>query len=197
MGKALSVAKWIERIGGRFDAAGLHYGHGTDNARDEAAWLVLHVVGAPLDGSFDDWGRVVSESEAAEIARLAEARRVSGEPLAYLLGTARFAGLEFEVTPDVLVPRSPIAELILDGFRPWLDPAAPGGRLRRVLDLCTGCGCLAVATAYYLPQTRVDAVDISPEALAVAARNVARYGLAGRVRLLQSDLFQSVSAQPL
>jgi ribosomal protein L3 glutamine methyltransferase len=195
MDKALTVADWIDRIGARFAAAGLHYGHGTDNARDEAAWLVLHAVGAPLDGRFEEWGRAVSAVEAAEIARLAEARCAGGAPLAYLIGRARFAGLEFEVTPDVLVPRSPIAELILDGFRPWRDFSPLPGRPWRVLDLCTGCGCIAVATAHYLPDTRVDAADISPEALAVATRNVERHGVADRVRLLQSDLFQSVLFQ--
>ena len=192
MEQALSVAEWIERIGAQLDGAGLHFGHGTDNARDEAAWLVLHVVGAPLDGSFADWGRAVGPGEAADIRRLAAARCGSGKPLAYLLGRARFAGLEFEVTPEVLVPRSPIAELILDGFRPWRDPNPRSGRLRRVLDLCTGGGCIAIAVAHYLPHTQVDAVDISRAALDVAARNVARHGVAERVRLVRSDLFQSL-----
>jgi ribosomal protein L3 glutamine methyltransferase len=192
MAKALSVADWIERLGAQFAGAGLHFGHGTDNARDEAAWLVLHVAGAPLDGSFSDWGRAVGPDEAAEIQGLADARCSSGEPLAYLLGLARFAGLEFEVTPDVLVPRSPIAELILDGFRPWRDFGPLHGRPPRVLDMCTGCGCIAIATAHYLPQAQVDAVDISREALAVAARNVQRHGVADRVRLARSDLFHSL-----
>ena len=124
---SMTAADWIERIATVFETSSLHFGHGTDNARDEAAWLVLHVLDAPLDGSFDDWGRVVSESRGAEIDRLARARSSSGKPLAYVIGEARFAGLEFEVSPDVLVPRSPIAELILDGFRPWADPA----RVRR------------------------------------------------------------------
>lgn len=192
MDKSRTVADWIDRISARFAAAGLHYGHGTDNARDEAAWLVLHAVGASLDGRFEDWGRAVNDAAAAEITRLAEARCAGSTPLAYLIGKAHFAGLEFEVTPDVLVPRSPIAELILDGFRPWRDFRPLAGGRWRVLDLCTGCGCIAVATAHYLPDTRVDAADISPAALAVAARNVERHGLGDRVRLLQSDLFQAV-----
>lgn len=188
MGTARTVADWIDRTAAHLEAAGLHFGHGTDNARDEAAWLVLHSVGAPLDGSFVDWGRPVGQAEAAEIRRITGARCAKGVPLAYLLGEARFAGLAFEVGPDVLVPRSPIAELILDGFRPWLDP----GRLRRVLDLCTGCGCIGLAAAHYLPQIEVDAVDISEPALAVAARNAARLGLRNRVRLVRSDLFRSL-----
>jgi len=183
-----TVAEWIDRLAEQFDAAGLHFGHGTDNARDEAAWLVLHVLGAPLDGTFQDWGQQVGEAAAERIQRLAEARCSSAAPLAYLVGQAWFAGYEFEVSPDVLVPRSPIAELILDGFRPWVEPH----RLRRVLDLCTGSGCIGIATALQLEQVRVDASDISAEALEVAARNVARHGLQDRVRLLRSDLFESI-----
>jgi len=183
-----TVAEWIARIAAQFDDAGLHFGHGTDNARDEAAWLVLHTIEAPLDGRFTDWGRRVDPVQASAIRHLADARCKSGKPLAYLIGTAWFGGLEFEVSPDVLVPRSPIAELILDRFRPWAEPE----RLHRVLDLCTGCGCIAIATAVHLPQVSVDATDISPAALQVAANNVRRHGLGDRVRLLTSDLFQSL-----
>lgn len=190
MEKGLNVAEWIDRVAAQFDAADLHYGHGTDNSRDEAAWLVLHAAGAPLDGGFAEWGQPVSAAQAARIEEVAAARCSGGEPLAYLLGTAWFAGLEFAVTADVLVPRSPIAELILDEFRPWLEPA----RMGRVLDLCTGCGCIAVATARYLPEVRVDAVDISAAALAVAARNAARHGVEDRVCLRHSDLFQALPA---
>jgi ribosomal protein L3 glutamine methyltransferase len=186
--RQMAVADWIDRTAARFDDAGLHFGHGTDNARDEAAWLVLHVIRARLDGQLSEWGAPVTPAQAAEIERLAEARCSSGEPLAYLLGRAWFAGLEFEVTPDVLVPRSPLAELILDEFRPWVEPR----RLRRVLDLCTGSGCIAIAMARQMPWVQVDATDISPAALAVAARNVARHALSKRITLLESDLFQSV-----
>jgi len=183
----LTIAQWIDRVAAQFENSRLHFGHGTENAHDEAAWLVLHVSQAPLDGSFDDWGRAVDENGGAEIRRLAEAR-CEGVPLAYLLGSAWFAGLEFEVTPDVLVPRSPIAELIQDGFRPWVDPP----RVRRLLDMCTGSGCIAIAAALQLPNAAVDAVDVSPVALAVAARNVARYRLQQRVRLVCSDLFAAL-----
>ena len=165
--RQMTVAKWIDRAAARFVDAGLHFGHGTDNARDEAAWLVLHVIGARLDGLFSDWGAAVTPAQAAEIERLAEARCSGGEPLAYLLGRAWFAGLEFEVTPDVLVPRSPLAELILDEFRPWVEPRD----LRRVLDLCTGSGCIAIATARQMPWVHIDAIDVSPAALAVASRS--------------------------
>lgn len=185
-----NIADWIDWVAARLSAACLYFGHGTDNARDEAAWLVLFAAGLPTDGSFTDWGRSVDDAGTAEIRRLADARCAGGKPLAYLTGTARFAGLEFEVTPDVLVPRSPIAELVLDGFRPWLEP----GRAGRLLDMCTGSGCIGIAAACYLPQMQVDAADVSPRALEVAARNVRRHDLSSRVRLIESDLFQSVPA---
>lgn len=185
-----TVAEWIDRIAGQFENAGLHFGHGTDNAGDEAVWLVLHAIGARLDGRFTDWGSPVGAEQAEEIRGLAQARCDSGKPLAYLIGRAWFAGLEFEVTPDVLVPRSPLAELVLDEFRPWVEPQL----LRRVLDLCTGCGCIAIALATRLPEARIDASDISPAALRVAATNVRRHGVGDRVQLIPSDLFQSIPA---
>lgn len=187
--QARTIAEWIECVARQFERAGLHFGHGTDNARDEAAWLVLHAAGAPIDGRFEDWGSAVDPVAAEAIDRLARERCESGQPLAYLLGEAWFAGLAFEVTTDVLVPRSPIAELIEDGFQPFLAPAVA----HRALDLCTGSGCIAIATAYRLPSMRVDAVDISQAALAVAARNVRRHGLEGRVNLVRSDLFEALA----
>jgi ribosomal protein L3 glutamine methyltransferase len=184
------IAECIEQLARQLDEAGLCYGHGTDNARDEAAWLVLHVAGAPLDGSFDDWGRIVKDAELLEANRLARSRCESRLPLAYLLGVAWFAGLEFEVDENVLVPRSPLAELILDQYRPWVEP----GRVGRILDMCTGSGCIAIASALYLPGSQVDAAEISTKALEVAQRNVERHQLTDRVTLIESDLFQSIPA---
>jgi ribosomal protein L3 glutamine methyltransferase len=184
----MTIAESIERAAIRLEKAGLCFGHGTDNPGDEAAWLVLQVVGAPLDGSFQDWGRAVSPGDAAEIDRLVEARCRSRRPLAYLLGSAWFAGLEFEVNEHVLVPRSPLGELILDQYRPWVEP----DKVTQMLDMCTGSGCIAVASAFHLPQAQIDAVDISREALAVARSNLKRHGLEQRVTLIESDLFQSV-----
>jgi len=182
------LAECIKQITHQFDAADLCYGHGTDNPGDEAAWLVLHVAGAALDGSFNDWDRIVTDEELLEINRLAQSRCESRQPLAYLLGVAWFAGLEFEVDENVLVPRSPLAELILDQYRPWLEP----GRAGRILDLCTGSACIAIATALCMPGARVDAADISRKALVVARRNVERHHLTDRVTLIESDLFQSL-----
>jgi ribosomal protein L3 glutamine methyltransferase len=187
----MNISQWIDQAEQEFIKAGLHYGHGTDNASDEAVWLVLHCVEAPLDGSFENWQQTVSPEQADRIRGLISTRLSSRQPLAYLLGSAWFAGLEFVVNDSVLVPRSPIAELILDRYSPWLKP----GQLHRVLDLCTGCGCIAIANAVYLPGIRVDAVDISSSALEVAKLNVERHGVADQVQLIQSDLFAELAGQ--
>ena len=184
----MTLAELIDHTAQQLEGAGLCFGHGTDNARDEAAWLVLHVAAEPLDGSFSDWGRVMTPAQQKKVAQLVHERCRSRAPLAYLLGTAWFAGLEFEVNEDVLVPRSPLAELILDQFQPWVRPQG----VSRALDLCTGSGCIAIATAVHMPGVRVDAADISASALEVARRNVEHHGLAGRVTLLQSDLFAAI-----
>ena len=185
----MNIAECIERVARQLDEADLCFGHGTDNPMDEAAWLVLHAAGEPLDGSFEGWGRALTPPELSSIDRLLESRCESRLPLAYLLGTAWFAGLEFEVNQDVLVPRSPLAELIRDQYRPWVRPE----RVSRVLDMCTGSGCIAIATAVYMPGVQVDAADISSKALEVAGRNRARHGLEDRVTLVRSDLFQSIA----
>lgn len=188
MGGCGTVMDRVQSVELRFRDAGLHFGHGTDNARDEAAWLVLHVIGAPLDGSFANWSDPVDENDGREIDRIAAERCASGKPLAYLLGTAWFAGLEFEVNEDVLVPRSPIAELICDGFAPWVKAA----RVARALDLCTGSGCIGIAMAMSLRGARVDLADISPKALAIAERNVRKHGMGDRVRIVESDLLDAL-----
>lgn len=184
----MTIAELIDRTTEQLERADLCFGHGTDNARDEAAWLVLHVAGVRLDGSFSDWGRTVTPGEQEKVAQLLDQRCNRRAPLAYLLETAWFAGLEFFINENVLVPRSPLAELILDQFQPWVRP----DRVNRVLDLCTGSGCIAIATAVHMPGVRVDAADISAAALDVARRNVERHGLEKKVTLLQSDLFTAI-----
>jgi ribosomal protein L3 glutamine methyltransferase len=174
-----------------FECAGLAFGHGTDNAVDDAAALVFHVLG--LDhaeaGAAYRWTPAAREVERVlDVFAERIERRV---PAAYLMGRMWFAGLEFEVDERVIVPRSPFAELIHAGFRPWVDP----GRIRRMLDIGTGSGCIAIACALAFPEASVDAVDVSPEALEVARRNVARHGVGDRVRLLRGDVFAPVGEQ--
>ncbi len=183
-----TAENWLDYCAGEMNRAGLFFGHGTDNAHDEAAWMLLHILKAPLDGSFSNWDIALSNTQQEELEALL-ARRINERcPLAYLTGEARFCGLDFIVSPQVLVPRSPLAELIPEQFEPWLDLHEGG----RVLDMCTGGGCIAIAMAVYMPQCSIDAVDISEEALEIATRNVQRHALGERVRLVQSDLFSEL-----
>lgn len=188
MSQPESISEWIEYAAAKFEAAGLYFGHGTDNAWDEAAWLVLHASEKPLDGSFEGWDEPVSNDAGALIEQVANQRCSSSKPMAYLLGTAFFAGLEFEVNEHVLVPRSPIAELIPDGFSPWCRPE----NVQSMLDMCTGSGCIGIASAVHMPGTHVNLADISPKALEVAQKNISRHGLEQRVRCIESDLFGQV-----
>lgn len=185
-----TVADFVRWAASEFNRAGLYFGHGTDNALDEAVWLVLHALhlSPPLPDALYA-GRVTS-AEAREIGGLVAERIESRKPAAYLVGRARFAGLEFEVNEDVLVPRSPLAELIETGFEPWVGEAG----FERVLEPCTGSGCIAIACAVWLDADDVYATDISSGALAVAERNVARHGLGDRVHLHEGDVFAGIPA---
>jgi len=183
-----TAESWLGYCAGEMKRAGLFFGHGTNNATDEAAWMLLHVLKAPLDGSFDHWDVVLSETQEDALQKLL-ARRIDERcPLAYLTGEARFCGLDFIVTPQVLIPRSPVAELIVEQFSPWVN-LHDGGR---ILDMCTGGGCIAIAMAVYMPACKVDAVDISSDALDIASKNVERHAVGERVRLLESDLFSAL-----
>lgn len=174
----------------RFRGARLHFGHGTATARDEASWLVGHVMGLHPGDVHLRLKEEVSPADARRIRRLGERRVRERVPLAYLLQEAWLDGRTFYVDRRVIVPRSYLSELLHERLRPWVR-----GPVRRVLDLCTGSGCLAILAALAYPKAKVDATDLSAAALAVARINVDRYGLAQRIRLLRSDLFRSISKE--
>lgn len=179
---------WAAR---RLQRARLHFGHGTDNAADEAAALVFHALGLAHDSAPASYRRPVSPREATRAARLVQRRIRERVPSAYLTGVTWFAGHEIRVTRDVLVPRSPIAELCRRGFEPWVRAA----RVRRVLDIGTGSGCIAIAAAHALPRAQVDATDVSPKALALARQNVRRHRLGRRVRVRRADVYAGLAAR--
>jgi ribosomal protein L3 glutamine methyltransferase len=191
MNSLATVRDFIRWGASRFGEAGLVFGHGTDNALDESAALVMHALhlGMELPGDYLD--AVVSETERQEVIHLIESRVSTRKPAAYLTHEAWFAGLPFYVDERVLVPRSPIAELITNRFIPWVVPE----RVDSILDLCTGSGCIAIACACAFPDARVLATDISGDALAVARENIDRHDLAYRVQLLESNLFERIGEQ--
>jgi ribosomal protein L3 glutamine methyltransferase len=174
----LKLQELIFRTERRLRAARLHYGHGTDNPRDEAAFLVLRGLGLPLDADLNQ------TADSSRIEHLIQKRIRERTPAAYLLNEAWLSGQPFYVDRRVIIPRSHIAELLPGGLEPWL--ARPPAR---ILDLCTGSGCLAILAARTFALALVDAADLSPAALAVARRNVSHYKLEKRIRLVRSDLF--------
>ncbi|RLM24893.1 ribosomal protein L3 N(5)-glutamine methyltransferase [Brenneria alni] len=173
----------------RFNAANVYYGHGTDNPWDEAVQLVLPSLFLPLDIPEDMYTSRLTSSERHRIVERVIRRVNERIPVAYLTNKAWFCGLEFYVDERVLVPRSPIGELISDYFGQLL-PKAPG----HILDMCTGSGCIAIACASAFPQAEVDAVDISSDVLAVAEQNIQQHGLEHRVTPIRSDLFRELPA---
>ena len=187
----MKALEYIERSAHALDAAGLFFGHGTDNAWDEACWLLETVLRRhAVDAPGPDSELAMDAEPMQEVARLLEQRIATRKPLAYLLREAWFCGLPFFVDERVLVPRSPIAELIGKHFEPLLS-RAPG----RILDLCTGGGCIGIACAHAFPGAQVVLSDLSPDALAVAAHNVQQFSLEQRVACVHSDLFNSIEGR--
>ncbi len=186
----LTVRDWIRWGASSFESANLYYGHGTDNAWDDAAQLLLWSISIP-------WNRLEQVLEARltlkEKSRLLDLYKKRVEqrlPAPYLTGEAFFAGLSFKVTPDVLIPRSPIAELIAQRFEPWLSQEP-----LQVLDLCTGSGCIGITIAMTFLESEVYLSDICAKALTVAVENVEQYSLSDRVGVVESDLFAAIPGE--
>jgi ribosomal protein L3 glutamine methyltransferase len=172
----------------RFNAANLYYGHGTDNAWDEAVQLILPTLHLPVDMPSHVLNSRLTANERVQIVELVVRRIQERKPVAYLTNKAWFCGMEFFVDERVLVPRSPIGELIENSFQPWLINSP-----ERVMDLCTGSGCIAIACAHMFPEAEVDAVDISADALQVTEINIQNHGLEQQVFPLRSDLFRDLT----
>lgn len=183
-----TLRDYVRWSASRFRESGLVFGHGTDNAIDEAAALVLHSLHLPPDFPEEYWQARVTPTEGRAVLERVKRRIDERLPLPYLTREAWFAGLPFYVDARVLVPRSPIAEMIEAGFSSWSQTEG----MERVLDLGTGSGCIAIACALAFEETVVDASDVSEDALEVASINVQRHQLGDRVRLIQADVFDGL-----
>lgn len=176
----------------RFSEAGVFFGHGTDNAWDEAVYLVLHTLHLPVDNLTPFIDARLTQEERGQVLDIIERRIKDRVPAAYLTHEAWLGDFRFYVDERVIVPRSHIAELLREQLSPWInDPWA----VARVLDLCTGSGCLAILAAHAFPEAIVDAIDISTDALAVAQRNVSDYELEHRLNLIESDAFSAINGR--
>ncbi len=187
-----TIRDWLRYAVSSFQAAGLNYGHGTDNAYDEAVFLLLATLHLPLDQLDPFLDAKLTGTERAALHQAIERRAVDHVPVPYLTHQAWLGNFKFYVDERVVIPRSFIAELLQERLSPWVaDP----DRISTVLDLCTGSGCLAILAADAFLNADLDAVDISADALAVAQRNVAEYGLQDRINLVRSDLFRNVHSE--
>lgn len=182
----VTVRDLIRYATSSFNRAGLNFGHGTTNAFDEAVYLVLHTLHLPLDTLDPFMDACIPYEEREEVMEIIERRTNERVPAAYLTGEAWLGEFRFRVDPRVIIPRSFCFELLRDGLSPWIqDPEA----VHSALDLCTGSGCLAILLAHYFPAARIDAIDLSEDALEVARKNVTDYGLEDCIRLIHSDVF--------
>ncbi len=188
----ITVRDWLRFAVSRFNEARLFFGHGSDNAFDEAAYLILHTLHLPLDRLEPFLDASLTHSESEQVQAVIERRVRERLPAAYLTHEAWLGAHRFYVDERVIVPRSFIAELLHEQLAPWVEN--PDG-VTRALDLCTGSGCLAILAALAFPDAQVDAVDLSRDALDVAARNVADYDLTDRIELVESDLFAALAGR--
>lgn len=187
-----TVRDWLRYAVSRFNGAGLVYGHGTTNAHDEAAYLILHALHLPVDRLEPYLDARLLPHECQHLADTLEKRIVKRLPAPYITHESWLQGFRFYVDERVIVPRSYLAPLILQQFQPWL--VAPE-RVSRALDLCTGSGCLAILLTHAFPDATIDAIDLSADALEVAGRNVVEHGLADKVHLIESDLFSALAGE--
>jgi len=181
----------ISMTADEFSASHIFLGHGTDNALDEAVHLILHCLSIDFQSLEQQLDKSVTSSELEKVKVLVKQRIQTRKPLAYLINKAYFANLEFYVTEDVLVPRSPFAELIEDFFFPWVDH----DNINDVLDLCTGSGCIGIASAFAFPNASVTLSDISDKAIRIAEKNTQNHQLSDRISIIQSDIFSNFSNQ--
>ncbi len=187
-----TVRDWLRWAMSRFNEAGLYFGHGCDNAYDEAAWLILHTLHLPLDRLEPFLDARLTHSERLALLNILQQRITRRLPAAYLTGEAWLGEFRFYVDERVIVPRSYFAELLEEGLSPWVQQPAS---INSALDLCTGSGCLAILMAHTFPDALIDAVDLSADALAVAARNVSEYGLQDHLTLIESNLFEKLAGR--
>jgi ribosomal protein L3 glutamine methyltransferase len=186
------VRDWLRFAVSRFNEAGLFFGHGSDNAFDEAAYLILHTLHLPLDRLEPFLDASLTHGEAEQVKTIVERRVKERLPAAYLTHEAWLGEYRFYVDERVIVPRSFIAELLRDQMSPWVDDPES---IHAAADICTGSGCLAILMAHAFPNASIDAVDLSKDALEVAKKNVADYGLQDQVHLIQSDLMKKLKGK--
>ena len=192
LAELVTVRDWLRYAVTRFNRAGCFYGHGLSDAYDEAVYLILHTLALPLDRLEPFLDACIPGDEREEILEVIEKRATDRLPAAYITGEAWLGEFRFKVDKRVIIPRSYFAELLHDGFTPWVqDPDA----VTAAMDMCTGSGCLAILMAFAFPNAEIVAVDISQDALDVAAANIAAYGLEDRIRLVKSDGFAQVPEQ--
>ncbi|HSH98016.1 MAG: 50S ribosomal protein L3 N(5)-glutamine methyltransferase [Methylophilaceae bacterium] len=187
-----TIRDWLRFTVSRFEESGIFFGHGTDNAYDEAVWLIMSGLHLPMDTLDNFLDAVITEAERKHLAHLIERRITDRTPTAYLLREAWLKGFKFYVDERVIVPRSFIAELLENGLSPWIEYQE---MVESAADICTGSGCLGVLMAHAFPNAAIDVIDISPDAIAVANINIANYGLQDQITAIQSDMFSALSGK--
>ncbi|MEI8118515.1 MAG: 50S ribosomal protein L3 N(5)-glutamine methyltransferase [Methylophilaceae bacterium] len=188
----LTIRDWLRYAVSQFEASDIFYGHGTDNAYDEAVWLVMSALHLPMDTLNNFFDARITNAERSKLSQLLEQRISSHTPTAYLVKEAWLQGLKFFVDERVLVPRSFIAELLNDDLSPWIEYPE---LVESAADICTGSGCLGIMLASAFPNAAVDVVDISTDALDVANINIANYGLEDQITAIQSDMFTALKGR--